>query len=226
MKNDIKLIPKDERPREKALKLGVESLSNLELIEIVVGKGTKDSSVIDISYELLSLFNGLKDCYMISLSELINIKGISKIKGIEILSILELSKRINYSSDRDNNESMSSPMVVYEKYKGKMLCFTQERMMILYLNNKNIVIKEELLFVGGVDFINIDPKLIFHNAIKYNAKGIICMHNHPSGDVTPSKNDIRSTNQIRDMACFLGINLLDHIIIGNNFYSFKENDLL
>jgi len=226
LKNDIKLIPIEERPREKALKQGVEMLTNLELIEIIVGKGTRDSSVIDISYKLLSLFNGLKDCYMISLLDLTSIKGISKIKGIEILSILELSKRINYSSDRENKESMSSPSVVYENYKGKMLCFTQERMMILYLNNKNIVIKEEILFIGGVDFINIDPKLIFHNAIKYNAKGIICMHNHPSGDVTPSKNDIRSTNQIKEMAMFLGINLLDHIIIGNNFYSFKENDLL
>ena len=226
MSNDIKLIPFDERPREKAIKLGVEQLSNLELIEIIVGRGIKGNSVIDISYQLLHLFDGLKECYNVSLDDLIKIRGISKIKGIEILSLLELSKRINYSSDRENTESMSSPSIVYAKYKGKMLCFTQERMMILYLNNKNIVIKEEILFVGGVDFINIDPKLIFHNAIKYNAKSIICMHNHPSGDVIPSKNDIKSTNQIRDMGNFLGINLLDHIIIGNNFYSFKENDLL
>lgn len=226
MKNDIKLVPVEERPREKALKKGVEQLSNLELLEIIVGKGTKSSSVIDISYNLLYLFDGLKKCYMISLQDLINIDGISRVKGIEILAILELSKRINMSSDRDLTLTMNSPSVVYESYKGILMNFTQERMMILYLNNKNSVLREEILFVGGVDFINIDPKLIFHNAIKYNAKGIICLHNHPSGDTTPSKSDIRTTKQIKDMGDFLGISLLDHIIVGNNFYSFKENDLL
>ena len=226
MKNDIKLVPIEERPREKALKKGVEQLSNLELIEIIVGKGTKNSSVIDISYNLLYLFDGLKNCYMVSLQDLMNIEGISKVKGIGILAVLELSKRINLSSEREMGLSMNSPSVVYEAYKGTLINYSQERMMILYLNNKNNVIREEILFIGGVDFINIDPKLIFHNAIKYNAKGIICLHNHPSGDTTPSKSDIRTTKQIKEMSEFLGITLLDHIIVGNNFYSFKENDLL
>ncbi len=222
----MKLVPVDERPREKALKKGVEQLSNLELLEIIVGKGTKSSSVIDISYNLLYLFDGLKQCYMISLQDLMNIDGISRVKGIEILAILELSKRINMSSDREFTLSMNSPSVVYESYKGILTNYSQERMMILYLNNKNSVIREEILFIGGVDFIYIYHKLIFHNAIKYNAKGIICLHNHPSGDTTPSKSDIRTTKQIKDMADFLNITLLDHIIVGNNFYSFKENDLL
>ena len=225
MKKDIKLVPKDERPREKAIKKGVEQLSNLELLQIVVRSGNKASSVIDIAYDLLNLFDGLNKCYEISLNDLLSVKGISLIKGIELLSIIELSKRIN-SSSIYKEESMNSPDVVYRRYKGYLNHYSQERMMILYLNNKNNVIKEEILFIGGSDFINIDPKIIFHNAIKYNAKNIICLHNHPSGDPRPSKNDVKTTRQIKEMSNILSINLLDHIIIGNSFYSFKENDLI
>ena len=116
--------------------------------------------------------------------------------------------------------------MVYDMYKGKLNNSSQEKMLILYLNNKNVVIKEEIMFIGGSDFINIDPNLILYGAIKYNSKNIICLHNHPSGDPTPSKNDIVTTKRIKEMSLLLNINLLDHIIVGKNFYSFKENDLL
>ncbi len=217
----IRDIPISERPRERAIREGVEVLSNIELLSIIIRTGTKNKSVYDLSREILNL----GDISNLSFNKLLSIKGIGKTKAIEIISLIEFSKRMNNKSKR-NIIKIKSSKDIYNNYKDLFNNSNQEMFYCIYLNNKNIVIDKKLLFIGTINKSIVHPREIFKYAYYYSASSIICIHNHPSGDITPSIEDKRLTDALISIGKIQNIPVIDHIIIGNNnYYSFNDNML-
>lgn len=222
----IKDIPYDERPRERAINNGVVNLSNSELLAILLRCGTKDKSVKDLSLEILNKVGDISNFQDLTLNKLLEIKGIGKTKAIELLSVIELGKRIYFNQKRTTLK-ISSSKDVFQNYRSLFLNSKQEMFYCLYLDNKNVVIERKLLFMGTINHSVVHPREIFKNAYLTSASGIICLHNHPSGDINPSLEDKRLTKALVDIGRLQNIPVLDHIIIGeDNYFSFMENDLL
>lgn len=222
----IKDIPIKERPRERVINNGVESLSDSELLSIIIRCGTKDKSVKDLSLEIISMVGDISNFKDLTLNKLLSIKGIGLVKAIELISVVELSKRIYRNSDKTFIK-ISSCNDVFTNYKDLFLGVKQELFYCLYLNNKNYVIERKLLFMGTINRSVVHPREIFKNAYLCSASGIICIHNHPSGDVTPSLEDKRLTKALVDISRIQNIPILDHVIIGeDNYFSFMEKGLL
>ena len=219
----IKEIPKYERPREKLLLNGVKSLSNNELLAIIIKSGTKGKSAIEISKEILNNINSLRDLKDLELLELTKIKGIWNVKAMEILASIELGFRI--ISEKTQKKLLGSPYEIYEEYKHD-LDYKVEHFIAIYFDNKCHVICKKDLFVGDNNILVPNPNELFRYAIKIGSQAVVVMHNHPSGDPTPSKADISYTHKLMKMANALNIVLLDHIIVGNYYYSFSENGKL
>ena len=219
----IKDIPTDDRPRERLLNLGPESLSNEELIAILLNSGFKDLSARNLSALLLNKAGGIDGLKNMNYQKLINIKGIGEVKACIILAFTELSQRMNYKTPKILGIKFTSPEIVFDYYKDK-LDHSKEQVFCLYLNSSHKVIKEKLLFVGTVNRSIIHPRDIFKIAYEVNASAIICMHNHPSDNTQPSIEDENITCRLRQISLLMGIEFLDHIIVGrNNYYSFMEN---
>ena len=222
----IKDIPVEERPRERVINNGVESLSDSELLSIIIRCGTKDKSVKDLSLEIISMIGDISNFKDLTLNKLLSIKGIGLVKAIELISVVELSKRIYRNSDKTFIK-ISSCNDVFINYKDLFLGVKQELFYCLYLNNKKYVIERKLLFMGPINRSVVHPREIFKNAYLCSASGIICIHNHPSGDVTPSLEDKRLTKALVDISRIQNIPILDHVIIGeDNYFSFMEKGLL
>ncbi len=222
----IRDIPYDERPRERAINNGVANLSNSELLAILLRCGTKDKSVKDLSLEILNKIGDISNFQDLTLNKLLEIKGIGKTKAIELLSVLELGKRIYFNQKRTTLK-ISSSKDVFQNYRSLFLNSKQEMFYCLYLDNKNVVIERKLLFMGTINHSVVHPREIFKNAYLTSASGIICLHNHPSGDINPSLEDKRLTKALVDIGRLQNIPVLDHIIVGeDNYFSFMENDLL
>ncbi|MBE6151094.1 MAG: JAB domain-containing protein [Firmicutes bacterium] len=222
----IRDIPTSERPRERVLKFGVESLSNSELLSIVLRCGTREKSVKDLSLEIISMVGDISNFKDLTLNKLLSIKGIGYVKAIELISVVELSKRI-YASNDKKLIKINSSKDVFCFYKDLFLDKKQELFYCLYLNNKNYVIERKLLFMGTINKSVVHPREVFKNAYLSSASGIICIHNHPSGDVNPSIEDKRFTKALVDIGNVQNIPILDHIIIGeDNYFSFMENNLI
>lgn len=222
----IKDIPKRERPREKALKYGIENLSDSEVLSIILRTGTIAKDVKNLALELIALTGEIANFKDLTLNKLLEVKGIGLVKAIEILSVVELGKRIYLEKDV-SKVKISSCNDVFLNYKSLFLDVKQELFYCLYLNNKNYVIERKLLFMGTINRSVVHPREIFKNAYLASAAGIICIHNHPSGDVTPSNEDKRLTKALVDIGKIQNIPVLDHVIIGeDNYFSFMENDLL
>lgn len=217
----IKDVPFNERPEERALTQGIDVLNNQELIALILRTGSKNKSVLDLSLEVLSLFHNDN----LSLNSLLKIKGISKVKAIKILAVFELCKRINKRADKEKI-SFGSPLSIFNCYKDFLNDNIQEKFLVLFLDIKNNLLQEKVLFKGTNDSIIIDPKLIFTYALKIGASKIVCLHNHPSLNTKPSKEDISTTLQIDEIGKLMNIPLLDHLIIGKDYYSFKENKII
>lgn len=218
----IKNIEISQRPREKALLNGIKSLSTKELLAIIIRCGTKDVSAIEIADLLLSNYGSLSNLLNSDIYGLMKIKGIKKAKAIEIMAILELTKRISNESNK-NVLSIREAEDVYKIFKMELENEQQEHFVVLFLNVKLVIIKRETLFVGGETSSIIDINLLFKKALICGARKIICIHNHPSGDSTPSNEDIKLTDKIRKVCEIVKIDLLDHIIIGrNNYFSFAK----
>ena len=222
----IRDIPTSERPRERVLKFGVESLSNSELLSIVLRCGTREKSVKDLSLEIISMVGDISNFKDLTLNKLLSIKGIGYVKAIELISVVELSKRI-YASNDKKLIKINSSKDVFCFYKDLFLDKKQELFYCLYLNNKNYVIERKLLFMGTINKSVVHPREVFKNAYLSSASGIICIHNHPSGDINPSIEDKRFTKALVDIGHVQNIPILDHIIIGeDNYFSFMENNLI
>ena len=221
----IKDKPLNERPREKLLELGKENLTNSELLSILLKTGLKGENVENISLKLLNKYN-IEELKDISLEELISVKGIGKVKAIELIASIELGKRIYLKENKKLNK-LSTPKDIYEYVKYLFVDKKQEYFYCLYFNNKQELINKKLLFIGTINQSITHPREIFKEAYKLSASTIICIHNHPSNDTTPSKEDIRFTKSLVEIGKIQGIPIIDHIIIGNNnYYSFLEQNNL
>lgn len=212
----IKELPKSERPYEKLEKYGEKMLSNAELLAIIIKTGTKEENSIEIANRILLMSNSLKGLQNLSLTELENIKGIGKVKAIQLKSICELAKRM--SKENDIMFQVKSPQDVAKIFFEEFKIEKQEIFKIIILNTKNYITKIIDFAKGKIDSINLDIKQILQEVIKQNADRIIIVHNHPSGDPTPSKADINFTKSLYKASEIVGVRLIDHIVIGFNKY--------
>lgn len=223
----IKDIPELERPRERLMNIGVDNLSNSELLAILLKTGTKDMSVKELSNYILKEIDNFLDLRNITLEKLKSIKGIGDAKACELLAAIELGKRLNAKYDNLKKIKIVNANNIFEYYRNIFIDKKQEYFYAIYLDTKNNIIKDKLLFIGTINQSLVHPREIFKEAYLLSASSIILIHNHPTGNVSPSKNDINLTKNIINVGNLLGIKVLDHIIIGdNNYYSFIENGVL
>lgn len=216
----IKDLPLEERPRERLKKVGVENLSNEELLSIILRTGTKSKSVKDLSIEILKEHN-LNELKNLNYNSLKKIKGIGETKALTLLASLELSKRILYTPN--NSEYIKTTKDLYNNLKLDLKDKLQEKFMAIYVDNKLKMISKKVLFIGTLNESHVSPRDLFREAVKENAYGIFIAHNHPSGNIAPSKEDIRLTEVLIKIGTYLQIPVIDHIIIGdNNYYSFRD----
>lgn len=222
----IKDIPIFERPRERLIKNGVSSLSNTDLLSIVLKTGTKNYSVTSIANNILKDTNNITELKNITLNKLINIRGIGKVKATYLLAALELGKRVYYEKE-SNNIIFNNAEKIYEYFKQIFINSFQECFYCIYLDNAKRLIESKLLFKGTLNKSLVHPREVFKYAYLLSASYIICIHNHPSGNIKPSDEDINITKVLINIGKIQNINIIDHIIIGKQaYYSFFENSNL
>lgn len=229
MKNSLKIkdMPQNERPKEKLLTCGADSLSNSELLAIILRTGTKGENVLQLSGRLLSELEGLDGILSASFNDIINIKGIKEGKASQILAISELFKRFKTLKSMRRDIKITSPKDLADLLMGEMNELNQEILKVILLSTKNTIIGIKDIFKGSLNTSVVHPREIYKEAINKNSASIIICHNHPSGDPTPSKEDINITLRVKECGNIIGIQLIDHIIIGNNkFVSLKERGLI
>jgi len=218
-----------ERPMEKMEMYGKERLSDAELFAIIFRAGTRKVNAVGLANQMLKRHNNghpLVSLYQDSLLELQEISGIGKVKAAQVHAVLELSKRIA-KQRRSDDIKITSANAVANLYMEELRHLRTECFKVIYLDTKNKVIADENISIGSLNASIVHPREVFKNAVKRSANSIIAMHNHPSGDPTPSKEDIDITKRISRAGELLGITLLDHIIIGDHRYiSFKEEKML
>ena len=222
--SNIKGILIEEQPREKLIKLGPNSLTEVELLAILLRIGTRDKNVIELSREILQTFD-IQNMSRKTYSELLSFKGIKKAKATQIVATFELARRLS-SNTLPKKIPITKSEEIYNMVKDDFLFLKIEKTMVVYTDTKNHIIKKEFLFEGGLDYSLIDQKILIKNVLLNDASGIFLLHNHPSGDSTPSSEDKSITQKLKFSCETLGIRFLDHIIIGDNYYSFFDNDLL
>ena len=212
----IKELPKSERPYEKLEKYGEKMLSNAELLAIIIKTGTKEENSIDIANRILLMSDSLKGLQNLSLTDLKNIKGIGKVKAIQLKSICELAKRM--SKENDILIQVKYPQDVAKIFFEEFKMEKQEIFKIVILNSKNYITKIIDFAKGKIDSINLDIRQILQEVIRQDGDRIIIVHNHPSGDPTPSKADINFTKNLYKALDIVGIKLIDHVVVGFNKY--------
>lgn len=218
----FKDIPKTERPREKILKNGARSLSNLELLALLLRTGTKEESVMLLAQRLLYTFDDLSFLKEATLEELQTVKGIGKGKAAELKAALELGRRL-YTYKAEDKYTIRSPEDVADFVMEEMRFLKQEHFVVLALNTKNQILHKQTLFIGSLNSSIVHPREVFKEALRRSAASIICLHNHPSGDPSPSREDIDVTKRLAECGRLLGMEVLDHVIIGDEtFISLKE----
>ncbi|WFP02316.1 RadC family protein [Bacillus velezensis] len=219
-------FPEKEKPRERLLHFGAEHLSNNELLAILLRTGTKHESVMNLAHRLLRTFDGLRLLKGASAQELSSIPGIGTVKAVQILAAIELGSRIHKTSAGEHCV-IRSPEDGAKYVMEDMRFLSQEHFVCLYLNTKNQVIHKRTVFIGSLNSSIVHPREVFKEAFKRSAASFICVHNHPSGDPTPSREDIEVTRQLFECGNLIGIELLDHLVIGDKkFVSLKEKGYL
>jgi DNA repair protein RadC len=219
----VKNVPVNDRPRERLLRQGPKPLADAELLAILLRTGFEQKTSYDVAMQLLAVFGDLHGIFQASHEELQKIKGIGRVKAIELHAAFELGRRVA-QSERKGTASIRLPRDVAELMMPEMRHLTQEHFICLYLNTKNRIIAKQTIFVGSLDASIVHPREVFKGAIKRSSASIICLHNHPSGDPSPSREDIAITKTLREAGELVGISLLDHVIIGDGrYYSMKEH---
>ena len=225
MNYKIKDLPLDERPREKLKNKGANSLSDEELLAILLRTGTKNESAKDLSIRLLKEIKSLNNLNELSYNYLASVRGIKEAKALTILAAIELGKRLNYK--KETITQIKSGEDVLKLLQYEIINFQQEKLFAIFLNNQNEVISYQTIFIGTQNKSITHPREIFYEAIKEQAVKIIVAHNHPSNNVNPSPEDINFTNNLKQVSIIMQIPLLDHIILGNKVYfSFLDHNLL
>lgn len=223
----IKRWNMDDRPREKMLNKGRSTLSNAELIAILIGMGNKNESAVSLAMRILSAVNNdLNALGRMSIAELRKFSGIGEAKAISIISALELANRKHIQTTTKLSK-ISNSQQVYQLMKPLLCDLRHEEFWILYFNNSNKLVKKIQLSKGGLTGTLVDVRLVFKSALDVYATGMVLCHNHPSGRVNPSKADKLLTEKIKNAGLTLDIKLLDHLIIGENaYFSFADEQLL
>ncbi len=222
-------LPEQERPREKLERLGAERLTDAELLALILRTGTDHLSAVSLAEEILALDiggHGLEKIYHMSKTDLMSIRGIGHVKAAQILAICELSIRLSKIKARERI-AFHSPDSIARYYMNEFQSYRQEHLMMLLLDAKNQLMGERLISKGTANASMAEPRDIFSEALRMGALSVILIHNHPSGDVTPSSADLHITQRIYEAGELLGIHLIDHIIVGQgNYKSLKEEGLI
>ena len=218
----MKELPEAERPYEKLEQYGAKALTNAELLAIIIKTGTKEETAVGLAQQILKMNStgeeNLSFLMDLTIEEFMKIKGIGKVKAIQIKAVCELSVRMN-SINNYKNIIINKPSDVAEILFEEMRFEKQEILKLMMLGNKNRLLKIKDIAKGAGNFVKASIKNVLNEAVKVQAMQIILIHNHPSGDITPSKNDIEFTKEVKKASEILGIKLIDHIIIGENSYT-------
>ena len=224
---NLKSLAQDDRPREKLVALGRQSLSDAELLAIILGSGNKTETAVQLAQRILHQNkNNINEVAKLSLNDLKKFKGIGIVKAINIAASFELGRR---KSDLDSLEriKITSSKTAYQLLQKRLSDLPHEEFWLLILNRANQVIKEEFISKGGITGTIVDVRLICKSAIENNASGIIIAHNHPSGQIIPGKQDKEITIKLKSALILFDVSLLDHLIIGDlNYFSFADENLL
>jgi len=225
----IKQLPEDDRPREKLMRLGMEALSKAELIGLIIQTGSKEATAVELGRKVVTTYNNnLSAFFNKSIKEIAEneeLKGIGIAKACQIKAALELGRRMQFLDKK--LFKIKEPKDVANYMMDKMCYLEQEHFMILILDSKNQIRKEETITIGTINASLVHPREVFAKAIQEHAVSIILLHNHPSGDPTPSQEDIKITHRLVKVGELVGISVLDHIIIGErNFVSLKEEKIM
>ena len=225
-KNTIKNMPRLERPYEKCLAYGPSSLSDAELLAVILKTGAKNKTSIELARELIGLneeYEGLAGIHHLSYDQLMTVRGIGNAKAVQILCLCEIASRISSSMAKERLE-FDSPGSIADYLMEEMRYLEKEEVRMLMFDGKHGLIREAVVSMGTVNAALSSPREVYLEALKCQAVYIILVHNHPSGDPTPSHQDVLLTKQMMKAGMLIGIELSDHIIIGNQkFYSFREN---
>ena len=229
MNNLIKDIAECERPYEKAVTCGINTLTDAELLAVIMRSGTKTCSVIDISNQILNLHplkKGLLGLNYLQREDLLKIKGVGNTKATQILSVIELSRRLSEIKHK-KNLSFNNPVTISEYYMDKCKYLKTVHVYLMLFNSAHELIKDILISEGTVNLALISPRSIMIEALRYEATCFILVHNHPSGNCTPSEADIHSTKRIKAAADIMDITMSDHIIVGHDcYYSMLERGII
>lgn len=222
----ISEMPKNERPYEKLFNRGVENLEDFELLAILIRSGTGSNSAIEIAREILShpqVNNNLMNLHKLRISDLCKIGGLGKVRSAQFMSVIELARRISKSQAK-NTLSFNKPSTIADYYMEDLRHLSYEKVIVVFLNARGDFIGDKELFKGTATASLASPREVFIEAVKNEAVNIVFIHNHPSGDPSPSKEDWTLTEKLISAGRLLQIPLIDHIIIGNKkYYSFNEN---
>jgi DNA repair protein RadC len=226
-KTSIKNWSQDDRPREKMVKLGAEVLSNAELLAIIINNGSKEKSAVELAKEIMQLGqNNLDELGKLSLKDLQKIKGIGEAKAISIAAALEIGRRRS-AGDLLTKTKLTSSKEIAHYLRTVLKDHTHEVFAVLFLNNANKVNGYKIMSKGGIAGTVVDARLILKEALDHNATGIILSHNHPSGNLKPSRQDIELTHKIKVAASYFDIKVLDHIIVSDEgYYSFADAEAI
>jgi len=218
----LREVPEDERPRERMLRQGAPSMSNAELLAILLRTGTRRESAVTLAQRLLLETGGLRGLSDRTVEQLCERRGIGTAKALQLLAALELGRRMA-RTELEASPIIRSPEDVSTLVMEDLRYLQQEHFVVLFLNTKNRVVGRETLSVGSLNAAIVHPREVFRAAVKRSAASVICVHNHPSGDPTPSPEDLQLTNRLTEAGHIIGIEVLDHVIIGDRRYvSLKE----
>ncbi len=216
-------LPLCERPRERLLRLGPEAVSSAELLAIILGSGTKGKSVIRLSQEIISTFGSLNNLADSTIEELCEIKGVGQAKAIQIKAALSLALRLSQSNGVAKYK-IDHPLRAYNLLKESLQKEKRELFSIVLLDTKSFLINHQTVSIGTLSKSLIHPREVFYPAIRHKAASLLLVHNHPSGDPTPSKEDIEITKILVEVGNVMGIPVKDHLIIGHETYvSLRES---
>ncbi|MBM4307404.1 MAG: JAB domain-containing protein [Deltaproteobacteria bacterium] len=222
----VRDLPRQERPRERLQKFGAEALSAQELLALVIGRGIPKKSVMNIAQELLAKFGNVKAINTATIEELSQIKGIGLAKAAQIKACFELGRREELEPELKDFD-IKNPEAVVKALRASIRDKAKEHFKLILLNPRNRIIGISNISIGTLNASLVHPREVFKDAITHSAASVVLAHNHPSGDPDPSEDDLKITKKMVDSGKILGIEVLDHIVIGkNNFCSFKERGLI
>lgn len=228
MKNKftVRDLPVEDRPRERLFKLGAEALSLQELLCLILGRGTRAEPVTDIAHNLIRYFGNLQNMANASISELSNLKGIGPAKATQLKAAFELAKRLNNTTSNNIKTAIKNPQDVIKAVSSRLKDKKKEHFLLLSLDTRNQLIDIQTISIGSIDCSVVHPREVFKAAITDLATSIILVHNHPSGIPEPSEEDIKLTRRLLEVSKIMDIQILDHIIMGNDsYFSMKEKGI-